>query len=168
MHVPRLFPPLALLVLGALSPALAGPAPSLRGVTPCISALGTVWVMGELPAPLARNLETRLLTDLKTDLRAQGVKYTEQRTCDETRGRLRLEARVELPGTGAGGARETKVTAWLADPARTGEFVGGKYLWYSVHYDQVENLDGALLARLQADMKAALGKLVADWKADNR
>ncbi|BDP43976.1 hypothetical protein DAETH_39450 (plasmid) [Deinococcus aetherius] len=156
------------LTLCTLSAALAAPAPSLKGITPCVSPFGAVWVMGELPDALRTKLAARLSADLKAELRAQGVNFREQPECSDTKGYLHLEAYIEGMGTGSGGTRQTKFTGWFEDPSKSGRYVGGKYLWYDYHYDRVGDREDELLARLQTDMKTTLGKFVADWKAANR
>lgn len=163
------FRPLPALVLGALSTALAAPAPDLKGATLCLSPLITVSVTVESGLPLRlTGLDAQIYDEIKARLGAGGVKYREEHVCSRANASLALSLRVR-PTRGSS-ALETQVSTFVRDETGpgAGSWLGGELRWSAVGYGKVNPTEAGVRAELLGDTRASLGQLVNDWKAANR
>lgn len=157
------------LVLGALSTALAAPAPDLKGATLCLSPLITVSVTVESGLPLRlTGLDAQVYDEVKARLGAGGVRYREEHVCSRANASLALSLRVRP--TRGGSALETQVSTYIRDETGSGagSWLGGELRWSAVGYGKVNPTEAGVRAELLADTRASLGQLVNDWKAVNR
>lgn len=157
------------LALTALPAALAAPAPDLRGATLCLSPMTTVFISAESGLPVGLStLETQVYAELKSVLRAGGVKYREEHVCKQASADLTLALTVR-PIRGSP-AVETQVSARVEDETGPGAsfWLGGELRWSAVAYGKVGPAEAEVRAELLTDTRSLLTRLVGEWKAANR
>ncbi|SMB82897.1 hypothetical protein [Deinococcus hopiensis] len=156
------------LALCTLPTSLAAPPPGLRGATLCVSPMLTVSVTAESGiAVKLTGLDAQIYAQVKTLLRAGGVKYREQEVC---RSNADLNVSLRLRSIRGSPTVETQVSAYVEDEAdwESTSWLGGQRRWSAVNYGEVNPAEAEVRSGLLKHTSTSLKQLVNDWKAANR
>ncbi|PYE53789.1 hypothetical protein [Deinococcus yavapaiensis] len=159
----------AALSFGVLSTAFAAPGVDLKGAVLCLSPLLTVTASTEAGLTMSLvGLDGQAYADVKTLLRAGGVRYREEHVCKKSDASLNMVLEVR-PIRGSASV-ETRVSTYVENETKPGasSWLGGELRWSAVSYGKVNPTEAEVRADLLKNTRSLLNRLVSDWKSSNR